>query len=340
MVFGPNAPIDLIAIAGPLEGVGALRQIAAQLPPDFPVPVVCLTHSAPGLPRRLHEVLGKRCSIPVKWLNGASPDAGALYLCTAEDPVDNGADGFLTAIAEKHGPRAVAVVLDGAGGKSGAARIHAAGGRVIVQDDFSVLKRANGSGTGASLPFMSLPVDAIAPMLVNLARGDRPLETIYEDAARLFASQRKVAPHVREGLEATLAEAIRATGADLGNIQLLDPADESLFIAVQRGVGIDFLEYFRTVDAAHSSACGRAMRRARPVQIESIEEDPEFAPHLAVAMRSCFSAVQSIPLIGSHGSAIGMISTHYREPRLFSSGDVDAVQYASQMAALLIESRA
>lgn len=330
--------IGIVAIAGPLEGVGALRQIAAQLPPDFPVPVVCLTHSAPGLPRRLHEVLGKRSSIPVQWINGEVPRAGTLYLTTQDSHADGGADRFLAAIADTHGPRAVAVVLNGAGGKSGAARIQAAGGRVIVQDDLAFSKRANGGALPSS--FMGLPADAIAPMLVSLAQGHGSIEKIYDGAARLFARQPPVAAHVREGLEATLAEAIRTTGADLGNIQVLDPADQALFIAVQRGVGIDFLDYFHKVDVSHASACGRAMRHARPVQIESVEEDVEFTPHRPIAMRSGFAAVQSIPLVGANGSAIGMISTHYRRPRLFSTRDVDAVQYASQMAALLIENAA
>jgi hypothetical protein len=60
-------------------------------------------------------------------------------------------------------------------------------------------------------------------------------------------------------LDDALAGGITLLAADLGNLQLLDPATRRLRIAAQRGFGSEFLTHFADVDDA-STACGRALR--------------------------------------------------------------------------------
>jgi hypothetical protein len=45
-----------------------------------------------------------------------------------------------------------------------------------------------------------------------------------------------------------VAGALALTGADLGNIQIADPATGSLMLVTQAGFGPEFLEYFTVVD--------------------------------------------------------------------------------------------
>jgi GAF domain-containing protein len=103
------------------------------------------------------------------------------------------------------------------------------------------------------------------------------------------------------------------TGADLGNIQLRDPATGGLRIAAQTGFGPDFLEHFALV-TDDDSACGRAAHVRAQTVIIDVELDRDFAPHRAIAAASGFRSVTSTPLTDGSGSLVGMVSTHLRHP--------------------------
>jgi hypothetical protein len=114
-------------------------------------------------------------------------------------------------------------------------------------------------------------------------------------------------------LDTALETALSLLRADLGNIQITDPAAGVLRIAVQAGFSAEFLQYFAVV-SDDSSACGRAARDLAQVIIADVREDPRFAAHRQIAAASGFQAVQSTPLADQDGRLLGMLSTHYPRP--------------------------
>ena len=110
-----------------------------------------------------------------------------------------------------------------------------------------------------------------------------------------------------------LDETMALTGADLGNVQLVEPAAHTLRIAASAGFGQDFLDHFAVV-ADDTSACGRALADRRQAVIADVDADDEYAPHRDVAAASRFRAVQSTPLIDIDGNLVGVVSTHFPYP--------------------------
>ncbi|HYA18363.1 MAG TPA: GAF domain-containing sensor histidine kinase [Bryobacteraceae bacterium] len=136
---------------------------------------------------------------------------------------------------------------------------------------------------------------------------------------------------LRTGLEQMLQAGIALLGADMGKIQLLNPARQILTIAAHRGFRPDFLEHFREVSAADNSACGRGLRTGKRIIIEDVNEDPKYEPHRAAAAAAGYRAVQSTPLFGRDGAPIGIFSTHFGKPHRPSELDLIRFDlYASQ----------
>ena len=113
-----------------------------------------------------------------------------------------------------------------------------------------------------------------------------------------------------------LDAAISATGADFGNIQLVNPLTGALEIVAHTGFRADFLDYFHATHVGQA-ACGTAMREHTRVVVEDVETHPVFQePELRAVMRAAgVRAVQSTPLIDRHGALFGILSTHFRTPR-------------------------
>ena len=87
---------------------------------------------------------------------------------------------------------------------------------------------------------------------------------------------------VREGtdhdrnLNAVVDTAIAITGADKGNLQLLDSTTGALTIVAQCGFEKPFLKFFASV-RDDASACATAMRSGERVIVEDVQESEIFA---------------------------------------------------------------
>lgn len=114
-------------------------------------------------------------------------------------------------------------------------------------------------------------------------------------------------------LAAVLEAAIELSGADKGNLQLVDEPTGTLEIEAQRGFGPAFLEFFGRVRHDSASACGAALNSGTRVVVEDIATNPHFAGQqsLLVLLAEGVRAVQSTPLISSSGRVQGIISTHF-----------------------------
>jgi two-component system CheB/CheR fusion protein len=174
-----------------------------------------------------------------------------------------------------------------------------------------------------------------------LRESERRIEAELNVMRRLHAMALDIAtaPNVHEALEHFLLAAIDLHGAEFGTLQLLNTASQQLEIIAQKGFGLPFLDHFAQVDATDPSACGRALRAQKIVQIPDVEIDEEFAPERAVAAQAGFRAVQSTPLINRNGLSLGVLSVHFREPHQFSERDQQVGTLIGRQAADLIETR-
>jgi GAF domain-containing protein len=149
---------------------------------------------------------------------------------------------------------------------------------------------------------------------------------LAEDARRwLAAFQQRTAGSLN--LAAMLDRLMKRTGADFGNVQLLDPRTGALTIVVQRGFTDEFLEFFSDV-RENQAACGTARALGRRVVIEDVQADPVFAAAdlQKIMTRAHVRAVQSTPLIGRNNDFLGMLSTHFRathHPQQFELAMID-----------------
>ncbi|HVF23816.1 MAG TPA: ATP-binding protein, partial [Pyrinomonadaceae bacterium] len=113
-------------------------------------------------------------------------------------------------------------------------------------------------------------------------------------------------------LDEILKVAIEITGADKGNIQLLDSETGTLTLATQSSFDAPFLEFFETI-VSDDTACGVALQSKQRVIVEDINESEIYAgkPSLMAMRDADVLAVQSLPLMSSSGKVLGIISTHF-----------------------------
>jgi len=185
-----GAPLRAVAIAASTGGPAALQRILADLPRDFPAPVLVVQHIAAGFVEGLAAWLGANCNLRVKVAEpdeplvgrsvvlapdgrhlGATPDGRVLI---ADEPA---MDGFrpsgtylFESAARVYGGSLVAVILTGMGrdGVDGLRAVKAAGGRVLAQDEAtSVVYGMPREAAAAGLVDAVLPPEAIAPWLIE-----------------------------------------------------------------------------------------------------------------------------------------------------------------------------
>ncbi|MFA9441640.1 ATP-binding protein [Uliginosibacterium sp. sgz301328] len=136
-------------------------------------------------------------------------------------------------------------------------------------------------------------------------------------------------------MEAILEAAIEFTGADKGNVQMLDRHTGKLKIIAQRGFDTTFLAFFDTVHAGDGTACAVAMSSGQRAVVEDVMQSPQFRSDtsLRVLLGSGIRAVQSTPLVSGNGAVLGVISTHFLEPHSPSERALRFVDLLARLAA-------
>ncbi len=182
--------------------------------------------------------------------------------------------------------------------------------------------------------------------IVDITEQKRAEERIASDLQAMIRLHEVGTLCVVEGgnqqrcLRAILELAIAMTGAEKGNIQLLDPATGTLKIGAEQGFGAEFLEFFAVVDDGRS-ACGAAMRGGRRVIVEDVTQSDIFAGQesLRILLAENVRAVQSTPLVSSSGKIVGMISTHFGRPTIFGEREKRILDLLARQAADYLERR-
>lgn len=168
-------------------------------------------------------------------------------------------------------------------------------------------------------------------------------ERMAADLAAMTRLQKVSTRLVRDGdphplLLEIVDAAIAITAADMGNIQLYDPASDTLRIVAARGFRLEDLRTFGGIRRGQST-CGTALARGERVVVGDVTTSPIFVgkPILGAMLGAGIRAAQSTPLVGRSGRLVGMLSTHYRTPRHPAERDLHVLDLLARQAADWIE---
>ncbi len=177
----------------------------------------------------------------------------------------------------------------------------------------------------------------------DITERKRAEEQSAADLAAMTRLQKLGLLSVVEGnLDPILAEivdtAIAISGADFGNIQLLDPERGDLRIAAQSGFPPWWIDFWDRVSEGQG-VCGTALQQGERVIVEDVEQSPIFAgtPALDMQRKAGVRAVQSTPLVSRSGRTVGMFSTHSRKPGGLDDRKLRLLDLLARQAADIIE---
>jgi two-component system chemotaxis response regulator CheB len=189
----------VVAIGVSTGGPAALDVLLPALPADFPLPVLIVQHMPELFTRLFAERLNNRCSLRVREAaEGDIISAGTIYIARGnwhmetllpprqgmppalhlsqgapENHCRPAVDVLFRSAAKTCGSGVLAVVLTGMGsdGLNGCRIIREQGGSVLAQDAASsTVWGMPGAVAGAGLANKVLPLEAIAPEIICIAR--------------------------------------------------------------------------------------------------------------------------------------------------------------------------
>lgn len=181
-------------------------------------------------------------------------------------------------------------------------------GRIIdVSLTVSPVKNNQGEIVGASK--IARDITERKQAQERIAADFRALTRINQLSGELM----RESAELQKCLSEILDIAIELSGADMGNIQLLDQASGGLTITAQRGFKEPFLTFFALVCGDDNSACAAAIHAHNRIVVEDVVKSEIFVGKSSqkILLDAGVRAVISIPLISSNGSLLGMISTHF-----------------------------
>ena len=167
-----------------------------------------------------------------------------------------------------------------------------------------------------------------------LRREVAAMNTLQEVSTRLGKEL-----ELRELVEMSLDAAIVLSGAQKGNVQLLDSKTGALRVFVQRGFQPAFLDFFDAVRDGAGSACSAALQAGKRIVVEDVQTSPVFAgtPALQIMLDANARAVQSTPLVTRSGRLVGMLSTHFDAPHRVSPKENQLLDVLARQTADSIE---
>lgn len=188
--------VKIVAIGASTGGPQALHTILTQLPPKFPVPVICVQHISEGFLKGLVDWLGSECQLPVKIATaGEKPERGIIYFPPEQKHLEFDSNGrFLyssagpvsghrpsvtvtfNAVAKFYRRAALGILLTGMGrdGADGMLELFKQGGITIAQNEAScVVFGMPREAIALNAARYTLPITDIAPMLLHRLMSDR-----------------------------------------------------------------------------------------------------------------------------------------------------------------------
>jgi two-component system chemotaxis response regulator CheB len=191
-------PVPAIVVVGASTGgPRALAALLDEIPPSFPVPIVIVQHMPAEMTSYFAEGLAHNSGLPVHlaqpghavapgnvWLAPGGRhlvidgDGGRPHFRTDDGPEEHACrpavDPLFRSAAAVFGSAVLAVVLTGMGqdGLAGARAVHAAGGRVLVQDEISsVVWGMPGAVARERLAHAVVPLSQLPAEILTRTRG-------------------------------------------------------------------------------------------------------------------------------------------------------------------------
>jgi two-component system chemotaxis response regulator CheB len=185
-----SSRVKVIAIGGSTGGLQSIQKILAQLPTNFPLPIICTVHASTGILSGMVNWLSSECGLRVKIAEvGESPLPGTVYFSPEKNNLELDSRGkfiytpcpeadkhcpcisvTFNSIAKFYGKATAGVLLTGIGrdGAQGLQAIAQAGGITVAQEDkggapFGMVKEA----MNLSAVQQVLGIDKIAPYLLK-----------------------------------------------------------------------------------------------------------------------------------------------------------------------------
>ncbi|MFI8238941.1 GAF domain-containing protein [Streptomyces sp. NPDC085866] len=149
------------------------------------------------------------------------------------------------------------------------------------------------------------------------------------------ATELRDVPSLNAVLARVAGGAMALMGAEFGNIQFLDPLDDSLVLVTQSGFSHEFLDHFAVVHD-NRSVCGRAAWQGAQEVTADVRDEPAFTPHQKIFRGAGVRSVQSTPLVDRSGQLIGVISTHMSEPGRPTERELRVIELYGQLAGEVI----
>ena len=149
---------------------------------------------------------------------------------------------------------------------------------------------------------------------------------------------------VRDLYEKIADAAMAIMRSEFASMQMLYPERGEcgeLLLLAYRGFTSEAARFWEWVPAYSGSTCAVALRTSSRVIAPDVETCDFMAgtEDLRVYRQTRIRAVQSTPLHSRTGQIVGMISTHWREPRMPSERDLRIFDVLARQAADLIERR-
>lgn len=190
-----QVPVRMVVIGASTGGPQALHDILTHLPAGFTLPVVCVQHIGSSFVTELVSWLNGACPLPIRVaVQDETPQPGVVYFAPGEVHLEMddacgrfvfsyapAVDGHrpsvsvtMKSVARCFGAGTLGVLLTGMGsdGAEGLVSIASAGGITLAQDEQScVVYGMPKEAVARGAVRLVLPLEQIAPMLVQLAAG-------------------------------------------------------------------------------------------------------------------------------------------------------------------------
>lgn len=175
-----------------------------------------------------------------------------------------------------------------------------------------------------------------------VAERDRAAADLRQEVNALSRLQELSAELVGPGefeplLKKILAAAADISGTDKGNIQIYDPAKNTLRIAVHQGLSARLVEHF--AEDGWVASCAEAAQHLQRLVVPDVEQltDLQGTLGLEIVMEDHIRSIQCTPLLSRSGQLLGMLNNHYRWPGGPTPEALRYIDLLARQAAELLE---
>ena len=159
-----------------------------------------------------------------------------------------------------------------------------------------------------------------------------------------LSTQMIQADNVEDLYDKIIFTAVKILKSDFANIQMYEPSrgkEGELYLLRHHGINDSMAKYWEWVSPLSQSASGRALKTRQRVVVPNVEKCIFMAgsEDQKMYLQSSIHAVQATPLLSRNGKLLGMITTHWRQPRELTDSEIRSLDVLARQAADLIERR-